>query len=131
MSTHQLFRICLLVIAHFTSSMMPIDKIPERGAFGPFLQQRRLNGAGVEIGVQRGYFSKQMLNGWKSCTKYVLVDTWKHTANYTDGANVDDNQQEAILALAKKNTKGHMPHNIRHHPRPTLTTPPSHSLIIL
>ena len=103
---HPFINIFLLLIVSFASSMIPIDKIPDRSALGVFLQQRRLNGAGVEIGVQRGYFSKQMLNGWKSCTKYVLVDTWRHTANYTDGANVDDNQQEAILALAKKNTKG-------------------------
>ena len=96
----------LLVFAHFTLCMLQIDQLPDRGALGVFLQQRRLNGAGVEIGVQRGYYSKQILNTWKSCTKYVLVDTWKHTANYTDGANVDNDQQEAILELAKKNTKG-------------------------
>ena len=86
--------------------MLQIDKLPDRGVLGSFLQQHRLDGAGVEIGVQRGYYSKHILNSWKSCTKYVLVDTWKKTANYTDNANVEDSQQEAILALAKKNTKG-------------------------
>ena len=96
----------LLLIFHVTSSsLLQIDKLPKREALGSFLQQQHLNGTGVEIGVQRGKFSKQILSSWKNCTKFVLVDTWKHTANYSDKANVNDNEQEAILEMAKENTK--------------------------
>ena len=39
---------------------------------------------GVELSPRDGAFSKQVLEGWPSCTKYYLVDAWAHQDNYTD-----------------------------------------------
>jgi predicted O-methyltransferase YrrM len=60
---------------------------------------------GVELGVQRGIFTKSMLDQWKSATEYVLVDLWSHQANYEDVANVDEQQQSDIMADAMNRLK--------------------------
>ena len=41
-----------------------------------YLNQKKLIGAGVEIGVQRGMFSEHLLTYWKG-TKLTGVDPWK------------------------------------------------------
>lgn len=52
---------------------------------------------GVELGVQEGKFSKEILERWPSCKKYVLVDILKQQKTYVDSANVGDNIQEATF----------------------------------
>ena len=58
---------------------------------------------GVEVGVQRGVFSREVLKLWKSCDKYYLVDLWKQQDNYLDKANVANDVQERYYQEALKN----------------------------
>ena len=53
----------------------------------------------MELGVQRGIFSKELLDRWPSATLYVLVDIWSSQDNYLDIANVG-NRVSTRLALA-------------------------------
>ena len=48
---------------------------------------------GVELGVQRGLFSKAILQLWPSCREYHMVDLWAHQEHYEDVANVDQTTQ--------------------------------------
>lgn len=61
--------------------------------------------SGAELGVQRGIFAKHNLEKWPSCKEYLLVDVWRQQANYIDIANVDNHQQEKIMATALHNVK--------------------------
>src|SRR5690348_11170719 len=54
---------------------------------------------GAELGVQRGYFSEEVLTQWSSCETYWLVDIWKHQSNYRDGANVNDKTQQSFFEV--------------------------------
>jgi|EP01082_Thalassiosira_pseudonana_P005558 hypothetical protein len=45
---------------------------------------------GIEIGVKQGDFAKKVLDTWKSCDEYHLVDLWAKQENYKDVANVED-----------------------------------------
>ena len=59
----------------------------------PFLWNRLgLLGIGVEVGVQRGDFSKHILKYWNG-KKLYMVDTWRHLQGYFDMANGDHNVQ--------------------------------------
>ncbi len=60
---------------------------------------------GVEIGVQRGLFSKTVLEAWKGCKEYHLVDPWIKQGNYDDIANVNDYLQNDNLKITKENMK--------------------------
>lgn len=77
----------------------------QRQDLGPLLQSL---GAlrGVEIGVQRGIFSAEILAKWHKCQSYVLVDPWKHYAAskgevYDDAANRGQKEQDALFESAK------------------------------
>ena len=59
---------------------------------------------GVELGVQRGIYSKTILSQWTSCAEYHLVDIWAKQENYVDIANVDQRQQDEIYERAMQNT---------------------------
>ena len=58
---------------------------------------------GVELGVQRGLYSKTILSQWTSCKEYHLVDIWAHQENYEDIANVNQGKQNEIYDSAMKN----------------------------
>jgi hypothetical protein len=45
-----------------------------------------------------------LMDQWPSCEKYYMVDLWKQQKSYEDVANVDDTQQNALLAEAMRNT---------------------------
>jgi len=49
---------------------------------------------GVELGVQQGKYASRILEKWKNCGEYVLVDLWKSQDNYLDIANIDNDKQE-------------------------------------
>jgi len=57
---------------------------------------------GVEIGVQEGKFSELVLNGWASCSKYIMIDAWEEQDNYFDDANVDTAEHLRLLQSAQK-----------------------------
>ena len=66
----------------------------------PFLFNRLgLKGIGVEIGVQRGEFSRHLLQYWPGERLY-MVDTWRHLKGYLDMANGDHNVQLDNMAKA-------------------------------
>ena len=57
-----------------------------------------------EVGVQRGEYSRQILNAIPSIEKFYLVDLWKHQENYFDHANVNDAAQQKCLVATLANT---------------------------
>lgn len=59
----------------------------------PFvLNELKLTGLGVEVGVQKGYFAREILTNWPGFL--YLVDTWRNLEGYTDAANVSDAEHE-------------------------------------
>jgi hypothetical protein len=60
---------------------------------------------GVELGVQAGYFSTDILKRWKSVQSYTLIDSWNHVENYANSANVNASTHLKIMAQAKDNLK--------------------------
>jgi Methyltransferase domain len=65
------------------------DELPE------LLNRRRLDGAGVEVGVNRGRFSETVLRRWRG-RKLISVDPWAEapSEDYVDVANVAQSQHE-------------------------------------
>jgi hypothetical protein len=87
------------VVAEFTHPK-PIPPFRLRQDLGEILEKEGLK-FGVELGVQKGEFAEQILNRWKSATKYVLVDIWAHLEHYHDMANVGNNEQEELFRQTK------------------------------
>ena len=75
-----------------------------RNDIGQFLNRYDLTGNGIEIGVQKGEFSKQILSQWQGKMLY-LVDCWEQQENYNDLANCSDNEQNANYKTTLKNIK--------------------------
>lgn len=69
--------------------------VPTRTEFPVLLNERRLFGCGVEIGVQLGEYSSTILKYWRG-KHLISVDPWlADTAeNYVDIANVPQQQHE-------------------------------------
>lgn len=63
--------------------------LKEREELGDLLEEHGFT-TGVEVGVKQGVFAKVILDKWKSCKSYMLVDVWAHQENYKDIANVAD-----------------------------------------
>ena len=64
-------------------------------------------GFGAEIGVQRGEFSKDILDRW-NCEKLYLIDPWVNYENYqNDNSAVSNSDHEDNFLLTKENTKSH------------------------
>jgi Methyltransferase domain len=63
--------------------------MPDRIDFGNFLNQRKLLGCGVEIGVQEGKFSELLLGTWNG-RHLISVDPWLQApaTEYVDIANI-------------------------------------------
>ena len=55
----------------------PIPPMKSRGYIPILLELEGLK-TGVEIGVDRGHFSQWILQNWKQCEEYTLVDLWQH-----------------------------------------------------
>ena len=78
--------------------------LKHRTELGPILQERFTNGIGIEIGVQTGKFSKQILEVWEDCKSWFCIDPYKYfITGYKDGANVSQVAQDEIFKRAKKN----------------------------
>ena len=77
-----------------------------RNDIGQFLNRYDLTGNGIEIGVQKGEFSKQILSQWQGKMLY-LVDCWEQQENYNDLANCSDNEQSANYKTTLKNIAWH------------------------
>ena len=84
-----------------------LDNIVLRADIAKLLEEKKFK-VGAELGVQRALYSVSVLNTWKSCEKYILVDTWRkepETSYYLDPANVNDNEQNEILIHATNNVR--------------------------
>jgi predicted O-methyltransferase YrrM len=77
-----------------------LPPLKNRNELGALLESRGLQ-TGAEVGVQTGYFSQIVLNNWPSCTKFYLIDLWKHQENYHDFANVADHEHQSYFEEAK------------------------------
>lgn len=79
-----------------------------REDFGELLNRRGLLGEAAEIGVQRGLFSRTLLERWKG-KRLHLIDPWQHfSGGYDDIGNVSDAEHEACLQAAKDNLAAHV-----------------------
>tara|TARA_R110000824_G_scaffold264837_2_gene453667 strand:+ start:314 stop:865 length:552 start_codon:yes stop_codon:yes gene_type:complete len=74
--------------------------IKHRNDLGQWLEEVIPSGIGIEVGVQQGRYSEQLLEKWGSGTLYSL-DRWEHTDGYIDSANVDQGVQDAYFRETK------------------------------
>jgi Methyltransferase domain len=96
--------------APFTEQTRDAPISPEvhvREDFGAFLNRRGLLGEAAEIGVQRGLFSRSLLDRWRGSMLH-LVDPWRHFSDgYVDIGNVSNAQHEAYMREAQANLEPH------------------------
>lgn len=72
---------------NLAGNLLPVPVFETRNDIGTILESENFV-SGVELGVQRGFFSAEVLKRWLRCREYVLVDLWAKQDNYFDGANV-------------------------------------------
>jgi hypothetical protein len=73
-----------------------------RSDLGTFLNEWGLR-TGVELGVQAGIFTSEILTQWSICSSYYLVDFWRSLSNYKDLANVNNQQHMELMFAARNN----------------------------
>eukprot|EP00747_Dinoflagellata_sp_TGD_P186541 gnl/TRDRNA2_/TRDRNA2_43616_c0_seq1.p1 gnl/TRDRNA2_/TRDRNA2_43616_c0~~gnl/TRDRNA2_/TRDRNA2_43616_c0_seq1.p1 ORF type:complete len:262 (+),score=39.49 gnl/TRDRNA2_/TRDRNA2_43616_c0_seq1:104-889(+) len=73
-----------------------------RDDLGTELRRLNLSGVGVEVGVQAGYFGRQILQSWGKADLWIQVDVWRPLENYADSANVEIGKQEGLMYHAHK-----------------------------
>jgi Methyltransferase domain len=64
-----------------------------RADFGHILNELKLVGVGVEVGVFRGEFTEMLLRNWMG-SLLILVDPWRHLPNYFDSWNLTNSEME-------------------------------------
>lgn len=67
--------------------------VGSRNDIPDLLNKLGLFGMGIEIGVQKGLYSEQILEGSK-LSKLYICDSWKYLNDYIDTANVGNEEQE-------------------------------------
>lgn len=83
-----------------TSKLLPQNHSWTRTDLGRILQDKGAR-TGVELGVQSGFFSNDLLTQWTSCASLFLVDSWQQLSNYADSANVDAKEQLERMFFAR------------------------------
>jgi hypothetical protein len=73
-----------------------------RSEIPDFLNEKDLRGIGVEVGVQRGDFSRTILNRWQG-TRLYMVDIWAPTPGTKDVASTNPWGQLENMSEAFKN----------------------------
>jgi hypothetical protein len=68
-------------------------KINDRFQFGVMLEQLKFKSM-IEIGVQSGVFTNEVLSKWPSFEQYFGIDLWAEQKNYIDHANVNQKEQD-------------------------------------
>jgi hypothetical protein len=79
-----------------SSAWYPSVIMPDRDQFGQWLNERGLDGEGVEVGVQRGHYAAALLRAWKG-RRLHCVDPWSDMTQdprYVDVGNVPQQQQD-------------------------------------
>lgn len=82
----------VLSLPHAANVTRALRALQDRALLGGLLQKLGLRD-GVEVGVERGEFTRQTLAKWTSCRSYLLVDAWNagtgsgHYANADRGAH--------------------------------------------
>ena len=85
-----------------TSKLYWDTTVKDRRELGSFLEALGAKGYGVELGVQQGMFSEEMLKRWTSVSKYYLVDSWAHQPEYADRANFNQGVHNKYFANTKE-----------------------------
>ena len=80
--------------------------VKSREELPKLLEDHKLK-SGIEIGVKQGSFAKYILDSWKSCEKYHLVDLWAQQENYKDIANVENATHDKFYEETKEHVKGY------------------------
>ena len=90
-----------------TSTHKPIRTFKFKGELAHVLQEEGLR-IGVEVGVFEGRFSRWMLDNWRSCTAYYMVDLWSPQEHYRqmDSTNLDENLRR--MNTARKQVEPHL-----------------------
>jgi predicted O-methyltransferase YrrM len=69
---------------------------------------RRIQACRVaELGVYRGEFAAQLLEGCPSIERYYMIDPWRHLGDWNKPANRNDESFERIFAEAMRRTQPH------------------------
>lgn len=78
------------------------DYLASRKEAGHWLNWLGLAGEGVEIGVFRGEYSRDILRAWKG-TRLTSVDPWKEfpASEYVDSCNLSQEEHERNLAATR------------------------------
>ena len=84
-------------------SKTPDISIHSKMEFGDALNDLKLYGNAVEIGVLRGEFSKELLSKWKG--NLYMIDTWRKMDDYIDGNSRDDSYHLDCMMKSIENTK--------------------------
>mmetsp|Transcript_30227 Transcript_30227/g.50884 ORF Transcript_30227/g.50884 Transcript_30227/m.50884 type:complete len:291 (+) Transcript_30227:332-1204(+) len=79
-----------------------IPPLQEREEFGALCEALGFR-TGLEIGVQKGEFSKILLSKWVSCKKMYLLDPWEQQTTYVDIANVKNAKHNKFMQHARRN----------------------------
>lgn len=67
----------------------PHLRIYQREGFAGLFNRLGLVGQGAEVGVERGNFSRHLLDHWEG-EKLHLIDAWRHLDGYQDICNLSD-----------------------------------------
>jgi hypothetical protein len=103
---HEVANNALAETPNVKCSDRPVLTVPtfrKRLDLGHIAEQLKLK-RGVELGVQEGYFAKDILERWNSAEEYHLVDLWAPQANYEDAANVGMKEQQKKMNSALERT---------------------------
>lgn len=86
--------------------LKPIRTFKFKGELAFLLQEENLK-VGVEVGVFRGGFSRWMLDNWRSCERYYMVDLWGPQDHYRqmDSASLAENLKR--MEIARRNVEPH------------------------
>lgn len=88
------------------SPSLGLRPIKKREEIGDILQEHNFT-SGVEVGVKQGEFAAIILDKWKSCTSYKLVDLWAQQTNYKDVANVNNAKHEQFMNETQERLKAY------------------------
>lgn len=100
-------------LRHVTAPEVPstpsLPFLPTRNHLGQWMTQMGYTLA-AEVGVQRGRFSRQILQSWPGTL--VMLDAWEKLDDYSDVSNVSNEEHLACLAEAQNVAKDFEPRGV-------------------